>query len=455
MLAQVLTTVARHNLLAPGQRVIAAVSGGPDSVCLLHVLRELAPQVGFELAGVAHFNHKLRAGESEEDQRFVAQIAAELGLAFYPQSGPQTSGNLEQSLRRARRAFFRDLIQGGAGDRVALGHTRDDQAETVLFRMLRGSGSAGLAGILPLTAEGLIRPLLEVSREQVIAFLRDRGIAWREDASNQSDRFARNRIRHRLLPQLAAEWNPNIRAGLAQFADLAYQEELWWAGEIAAQAGQLLVTSPGRVEFRAEQVAALPLAVARRLVRHAVVLAKGDLKGVEFGHVEKVLELAATPAGEGRCALPGLDAVRSFGFVSLYSPHLRPEPIAVKVPGEYSWDFDNMLIRLDLAESPQQREACVTLGVLAEGDTLKLRAWQPGDRYRPAGSAREQKLKDLFQKARVPSWRRVSWPILTVRDKILWAKGFGVSAEHSVARRAGIYFRIWVEERNTAISTAP
>src|SRR6478736_6457926 len=137
-------------MLPAGARVIAAVSGGPDSVCLVNVLREL----GVDLAGMAHFNHRLRGAESEEDQRFVERLARELGLPFYCESGEVEAGNLEQSARQARKEFFRRLIAEGKANRIALGHTRDDQAETVLFRILRGSGPTGLAGILPITAEG-------------------------------------------------------------------------------------------------------------------------------------------------------------------------------------------------------------------------------------------------------------------------------------------------------------
>src|ERR1044071_1590807 len=176
-------------MLAPDDRVIVAVSGGPDSVCLLHALRALTIQV----VGIAHVNHKLRGEESEEDERFVAGIAHEMGLRFHSTVAVCGAGNVEQTARRARRKFFHDLIGRGLADRIALGHTRDDQAETVLFRMLRGSGLAGLAGILPVTAEGLFRPLLGVTRNEVDAYLRQRGIRWRADASKREAKIARHR----------------------------------------------------------------------------------------------------------------------------------------------------------------------------------------------------------------------------------------------------------------------
>ncbi len=274
-------------MLAPGDRVIAAVSGGPDSVCLLHVLRELKIRV----VGIAHVNHKLRGADSEEDQRFVAGLAREMELEFYSTAAVCEGGNLEQTSRRARREFFYDLIRRGHADRVALGHTRDDQAETVLFRMLRGSGLAGLAGILPVTAEGLMRPLLAVTRSDVDAFLRARGISWREDASNREPRFARNRIRHALLPLLKRDWNPRLAESLAHLADLAYEEERWWAAEIARLGHQMFISSPGAVVVSARELAQQPRAVARRLIRHAIRKTQGHLQGIQFSHVECVLKL--------------------------------------------------------------------------------------------------------------------------------------------------------------------
>src|SRR5262249_33677392 len=183
MLDSVLKTISRYSMLTPQNRVIVGVSGGPDSVCLLHALRELKVNV----AGVAHFNHKLRGADADEDERFVAEVASRMRIPFYraEASVRDAGGNLEQAARLARRAFLLGLMRDGAGDRVAVGHTQDDQAETVLFRVLRGSGLAGLAGIFPVTADGLVRPLIQITRRQVDEFLRTRGICWREDASNQ------------------------------------------------------------------------------------------------------------------------------------------------------------------------------------------------------------------------------------------------------------------------------
>ena len=410
--------------------MIVAVSGGPDSVCLLHVLREL----GIRVTGIAHVNHKLRGEDSEDDQRFVATLARELCFEFYSVDGVCGAGNMEQAARRIRREFFHHLIQRGSADRIALGHTRDDQAETVLFRMLRGSGLAGLAGILPVTAEGLFRPLLGVSRSDVEAYLRQRRLPWREDASNREAKFARNRIRQQLLPTLKRDWNPRLDEALAQMADLAYEEERWWAAEVARYSKQMLVTSPGAVEAPVSQLARLPRSLARRLIRHAIREAKGNLRGVEFSHIEDVLGL---PEAGGRAELPGIHAIRSFDWVRLEVPGSTPRlgDGEVEVPGQRLAPDGNSMICLEVIRQKQDPKACATLKsdlyFRTIPERLFLRGWKPGDRYRPVGHAGDWKLKELFQRMRVPSWRRPFWPILCMGDKILWTRDFGPAAEYS------------------------
>jgi tRNA(Ile)-lysidine synthase len=465
---KVLTAISRYNMLASGDRVAAAVSGGPDSVCLLHVLLELAPRLGVTVAAVAHFNHKLRGEASEEDERFVAALAARHGVAFLCERSAvaEAGGNLEQTARHARHAFFSRLIRLGVADRVATGHTSDDQAETVLFRLLRGSGLAGLAGILPVTREGLIRPLLDVTRSEVEEFLRVRGIPWREDASNQDARFSRNRIRHSLLPQLAREWNPRVSATLAHLADLAREEEQWWHEEISRLALEMLFETEGGIEVEACKLAALPKAVARRVIRRARPLPDGRGSGaatdprasasgqahptnIGFDAGERILELAAQPQGEGRLELPGLVVVRSFGWLRFMppTPELGPEPVHPCVPGKYVWSGGPTHVCFEIAERDSGQTGCVSLK-LSEGRVpapLELRGWNAGDHYRPAGHTRDQKIKELFQEARVPSWRRRFWPIVSSGPKILWARWFGAAAEFAAGDEPGLVLRIWEE----------
>jgi tRNA(Ile)-lysidine synthase len=449
VIERVLETITRYNMLPRASHVTVAVSGGPDSVCLLEVLRDLAPRFELKLS-VAHFNHRLRGAASDEDEQFVAKLAARCGLRCYCASAivVRSNDNLEQAARRARRAFFAELIRKGYTDRIALGHTRDDQAETVLFRLLRGSGLAGLAGIIPVTADGYIRPLIEITRAEVEQFLRSRGLEWREDATNRDPRFARNRIRHSLLPQMGREWNPRITDALAQLADLAHEEERWWRAEIDRLAADLLEHKAGGIEVRAGTLAALPRAVARRLVRHAMGEVKGDLRRIEYRHVEQVLELAGRAGGEGRLRLPDLSVTRSFDWLRI-APGRPAEAfprVNLVVPGTYAAPGGGPELRFEVA-GKTRTEPCATLKaelcLRLIPTPLELRGWRPGDRYRPAGQSRDRKLSEMFQRARVPSWQRPVWPIVTGGGKILWARGFGAAAEFTADKKRGSVLQVW------------
>jgi tRNA(Ile)-lysidine synthase len=444
-------TIRRYGMLAPGQRVGVAVSGGADSVCLLDVLRELAPRWKLQLT-VLHLDHQLRGEESQGDASFVREMAARLGLEAVVRAvdvrrlSRESGENLEQAARRARREFFRELLEEGRLDRVALGHTRSDQAETVLFRFLRGSGSAGLAGIRRVTREGIVRPLLEVDRSEVLGFLRQRGIPWREDSSNLDRRFARNRIRHELLPALARDWNPALEETLAQTAALAQDEEAYW-GEVVEKLAEAHVHLEGRaVCLRTTELLALPSALSRRLIRRAVQTARGGLDRIDFPHIEQVLRLASGRKAHDRLQIPGLEVFRSYDWMRLAPLGQRGEEregyrFTLAVPGRYAIPGSRLAIELELivrrqdVEIQHPRPGCGYTGGDSELDwsrvsgSLVLRNWRPGDRFRPIGRAGQALLKSLFQQARIPSWERRRWPIINCGEEIVWTARFGAAAE--------------------------
>jgi tRNA(Ile)-lysidine synthase len=321
------------------------------------------------------------------------------------------------------------VIERGEADRVALGHTRSDQAETVLFRFLRGAGTAGLAGIRPVTRDGIIRPLIETDREDVRRYLQARNIAWREDSSNASLDFARNRIRHQLLPQLAREWNPAIAETLAQTADWALAEEDFWETELDLPTR----LSDGGVLLRVDHLSTLPLAAARRVVRRGIELAKGDLRSVSFPHVEAILALAAGSEG-GRTQIPELDVCRSFEWIRLApAAAATPYRLPVSVPGRLPVPGTGFLLSLELIDKSETFDSGDSVYNSEMGNldwarlsgNLELRNWLPGDRYQPLGASGEQKIADLFQDARIPSWDRGQWPVLMDGPEIVWALRFG------------------------------
>jgi tRNA(Ile)-lysidine synthase len=407
---RVAETITRYNMLPSRGRVGVAVSGGGDSVALTRLMKAIHPEA---TVAMLHFNHRLRGAASDEDARFVRELARELKLDHSEASWDEAPvSNVEAEARRARLDFFQKARQELKLDRVATAHTLDDQAETVLLRLLRGAGPGGLAGVLPVTDEGLIRPVIEVRREELRDWLRAGGHTWREDATNIDPLHAdRNRLRHELLPVLREQWNPAIEVALAQTAEIAGAEEEYWAQIVAP----LVPSGP---EFAAEEIAGLPAALQRRVVRALIERERGGLRRIGFHHIEAVRQLAAGEDGSGAVPLPGNWAVkRSFD-------RMRIGPAAAQegVPRVH-------LIkqaRPDVYNTKSSYLDCQKLS-----GTPILRVWQPGDSYQPRGHSRARKLKELFQIARIPSWERENWPILEGDGQVLWSRRFGPAAAYA------------------------
>lgn len=458
MLERIAATITRHAMFEPGMRVGVALSGGADSVCLLDVLHRLAPRWALELT-VLHLNHHLRGEESAEDARFAARLAAERGLPFVVASADLACPpeNLEQAARQARLDFFQEQATALGLQRIATGHTASDQAETVLFRFLRGSGPGGLAGILPVTREGLVRPLLDVTRDAVRAYLSEQGIAWREDSSNRSSEFARNRIRQTLLPGLIADWNPALEQILGQVAALSRDEEAYWEVEIERLFQIGFERREAFLIHSLERSRPLGPAVQRRLFRRAMLEIRGHLRQIVFEHVERLLELSASSEGHGRVILPGVDVVRSFDWLRFGIPGAEdnqwrnwrrdaPVPGVVEIPGG---QFSLTLQLIRKGDHPvnegynESRGYALDWASLTE--PLAIRNWRPGDEFCPEDRKTHQKLKSLFQQYRIPLWERRNWPILLSGEEIAWTAQFGVAEKFSV--RESTVAQLQLQER--------
>jgi len=448
MLDRIAEFVARHNMFPPGARVGVAVSGGADSVFLLEALRELAPRWNLHLS-VVHIEHGIRGAASRADAAFVQDLAARHSLPFHLHQAdvPAIHDNLQQAARHVRQAFFAELISAGTVDRIATGHTRSDQAETVLYRILRGSGLAGLSGILPVTEERIVRPLLVLDRADIECWLRKRNIQWREDETNRDQSYARNRLRHEILPLLRESFNPRLDDTLGHLATLAQDEEIYWAAQLDPKA------PPGPQILSTSDLTGSPVAQARRIIRRAIGLAKGDLRQINFPQVERILEMACSQHGHDRVQIPGLDVLRSFEWIRLAPLTLSRDregavggsgfvfSIPIQPPGSVELPDGSARITLQILEKAERRPTCVTVGSeldwgrlpSPEGalSGLEIRNWRPGDQYQLVGQSRKQKIKNLFQEARVPLWERWNWPIVTYNETIVWARRFGAAAEYA------------------------
>jgi len=438
-------------LLRPGLRLAVGVSGGADSVALLRALHERRAELGLVLHA-AHLHHGLRGAEADADLVFARELAGGLGVPFHearvdteaearPDPAQGKAGEtIEEAARRLRYGWFCQLLASGEVDAVATAHTRDDQAETVLAKVLRGAWTEGLSGIHPAIEfpEGrILRPLLPATRPEVEAYLHQLGQPWREDSSNRRLTFTRNRIRHELLPLLEG-WNPRLREHLAQMAALARDEDAWWQAEVARIAPDVLLTGrPVRGGGRASgegvaldvtRLAALAPAIQRRLLRFAAAQLGA---APDFAATESLRQLALTGRAGQRCELAqGLRAERTPRELRLTvgpassgqgSAQAHPE-FPVPIPGEVVAPVFALQLRIEVS-GPQPSAA----------RTATLRNWKPGDRVCLRHSSGPRKVKEVLERLRVTGAGRALWPVLEVDGRILWMRGVELEPEQGIA----------------------
>ena len=445
-------------LVVPGDRVLAAVSGGPDSVALVALLLELREEMPLEIR-LAHFNHRLR-DEAGEDERFVRDLARRLVLPLAAGSADVRSAaarrklNLEEAGRDLRYRFLRRAAAAGGASKIATGHTMTDQAETVLMRLMRGTGLAGLGGIAPLVAGPpcpIIRPLLGIPGPELRAWLEVRGLPFREDASNRDLRFLRNRIRAELLPEMARNYEPRIVAHLARLADLAREDEALLQGFVEELLEEF-IRRRGRELFL--DLKTLPLrlpALARRVGREFLRQTAGGLRDISFEDVDALLGLREN---KDLTIRRGLVLRRERGLVGLKREAARAGPF------ESAWDGRG---ELDLAEAGfVARGSRRTTGLRRrsyrrndrtgadlDADTLvfplTVRSRRPGDLYRPFGAPGRKKLKEILRAKGIPASGRDRLPVFLSQGRIVWVPGLPVGEMHKVSEATRAVFSIRLE----------
>ncbi len=434
----VLDYIRRQGLLQAGDRVGVAVSGGADSVALLQIMLELRPELGIVLSAV-HFNHQLRGEESDADQQFVTQLAHRHKLELFAGTGDVGAHarshhlSTEAAARQLRYQYFRQLFEENKLNRIATGHTLDDQAETVLLRVVRGAGTRGLAGIYPRLSFdasdfSIIRPLLKTRRKLLESYLGEIGQDWREDSSNRDLRHARNRVRHGIVPRLERTLNPAVRETLGETADIARSEEEYWQKEVSRALPEVWQAQARTLKPAA--LAALPLALRRRMVRAA---AESLGLNLEFRHVEEILDL--DPSGPRSAMLPGgwllsaspdglkFDLPRPAAAKSDYA-YVLTVPGAIRVP-EAGSCFDATLVPAS-ASSGYNPDHMLDPALLQP--ELTVRNWRAGDRYWPAHSKSPKKIKELLQERKLSGAVRQLWPVVISGQEIVWLRGFPTPA---------------------------
>ncbi len=470
----VLNYIQKHDLLKPGDRVGVAVSGGADSVALLRLLLELRQDLGLVLSTV-HLNHQLRGVESNADQQFVSELAARHGLELHcearnvPEHARENGLSLETAAREVRYEYFDSLLSTGKVNRIATGHTLDDQGETVLMRLIRGTGLRGLGGIQPKLlvkkedqiCGTIVRPLLKTRHAELETFLAARGQGWRQDATNSDLHHTRNRIRHVLVPLLEREFNPAVTEGLDELSEIARAEEEFWEQECAELEEKIFRsdTEPYVSCLDLKLFKAQPLAVRRRLLHHWGRTSQPSLN-LEFKHIDQILELASAELrSKKRLELPdGWKVVRRADHLQFIPPDSAP---ADSAPTDYEY-------RLHVPGRIVLHEAGITLEAISIPHTssesynpdqlldpalldkeLIVRNWHPGDRFWPAHTKASKKIKELLQQKHITGSQRKLWPVVTNGVDIVWVQGFAPSPKFKARADANEAVLIRAQELST------
>jgi tRNA(Ile)-lysidine synthase len=446
--SQVRRTVEKYSLLSPGDGVVVGVSGGPDSIALLHLLAGLGKELGLRFE-VAHVMHGIRGEEAKEDARFVAESAHKLGLRFHLQEvdipkekAQRGKGNIEAIGREKRYDFFASVMRETNCNKVATGHTRDDQVETMLMWLFRGGGRGSLGGIPPrrsLTyaaeekAHTVIRPLIEISKKDIIGYLKKERLSYRLDRTNLDPGYLRNWLRLRLLPELRRRTDSRLDLRLARLCDLVWEEEKL-LDELARARLQKVA---GKQGLDAASFVREGTAMRRRLLRFWLKESGVAIEELTFEHVEACLKLISEGPPQGRVSLPrALEACREYGFV-----RVQEKPARNLNGGRYQYilSWGEQLV---IPESGVRMESSVhrcrsTLRPRGDWEALfdvdriapllTVRNFRVGDRIQPLGMSGRKKVKDLFIDMKVPTRVRREWPFLLSGAEILWIPGYARS----------------------------
>jgi tRNA(Ile)-lysidine synthase len=451
ILKRIRKTIQEYNLLEKKDKILVAYSGGVDSTGLLNLLLELRKEWSFELF-LGHFNHKLRY-TADEDEQFVRRIAQKYSLPLFVGNKDVRSYarkkklNIEEAGRKLRYDFLKKTAVKIGRAKIATGHTMTDQAETFMMRLMRGSGLQGLGGIFPLVKGTIVRPLIQIERQNIEAYLKEKEIEFRIDESNFDRRFLRNRIRLDLIPYIRKNFEPEIVPSLGRIASIIREEDSFLEKIAQEKTKKALSKKNNRISLQIKPLSSLPRAMARRVVRDFISELKGNLREISFEDVESVLGLR-----EGKEFPLRKDHVlrREKGQIFLKGeipPKIRYEyrwegkrPLEIK---ELNSKFEGKKIKRGKSlrfDFDDQTRGFLDLGKLKF--PLLVRNRQEGDRYQPLGAPGQKKLKEIMRAKGIPLSDREKRPVFLSGGKIVWILGLPVAEKFKVEKGTSDIFAI-------------
>jgi len=451
ILERIKKTIQEYKLLEKKDRILVACSGGVDSTGLLNLLLELREEWSFELF-LGHFNHKLRHA-ADEDEQFVRRMAQKYFLPLFVGSRDVSSYaltkklNIEEAGRELRYDFLKKTALKIGKAKIATGHTMTDQAETFLMRLMRGSGLRGLGGIFPLVEGTIIRPLIQIERPDIEAYLKEKRIEFRTDESNLDRRFLRNRIRLDLIPYISKNFEPEIVSHLGRIASIIREEDNFLEKIAQEKTKKAVSKKNNRISLEVKPLSSLPRALARRVVRDFISELRGNLRAISFEDVESVLSLREGkefPLRKDHVLRREKDQIF---LKSKISPKIRYEyrwegqaPLEIK---ELKLKFEGKKIKRGKSlphDFDDQTRAFLDLGKLKF--PLMVRDRREGDRYQPLGAPGQKKLKEIMRAKGIPLSERERRPVFLSGDKIAWILGLPVSEKFKVEEGTSDIFAI-------------
>jgi len=476
---KVIDFIQRHSLISPGEIVVVGVSGGPDSVCLLHVLAKWQKEPGIRLH-VAHLNHQLRGMESEADAKYVSNLAGLFNIPItidrQDVAAYRTERNcsIEEAARELRYAFLACVAREVGANRIAIGHTRDDQVETILMHILRGTGLTGLCGLLPCSPMAyeklemsspakrstllVIKPLLDITRQETTSYCQEHQLDPRIDSSNRSLSFFRNRLRLQLLP-LLRQYNPSVDQALLRLADIAKEDSAFIEQQAFGLWDAVARQENNAIYLDKKRIVNLPIAVQRQLLRVAVARLAGDARDIEASHIEAARNLLSKPVGK-KLSLPHgfvcqggynelvitrLPLIIASAEEHCQLPSVCPFPLlpgefSLKVPGKTilpGWKVIVSIVRGQVTSQPLRgalstRERICQGNLVADFDLYKtgteffVRRRRSGDKFQPLGMHMPKKLQDFMVDTKIPRSWRDHIPIVCSPQQIIWVVGWRI-----------------------------
>lgn len=441
MLAKVTKTLKKYNMLTQGEKVVLGVSGGADSIAMLYTLNELI-DYGLELI-VAHLNHGIRGDEASRDANFVKETAKSLGLTYaYGEVDTlkykdEHGLSVEDAARTLRYKFFDQVIGKHYATKLATAHTLDDQAETVLMRLIRGSGSKGLSGIPPVSNQ-IIRPLIDTSRSEIEEYLKSKGIKWVEDSTNKSDEFLRNKIRHELIVQLE-QYNPQIKETLSRTSDILRSEEEFISSEALKYFENVFSLNGSELVGDLKNYRSIAKPLRFSLLRAAIEKINLSLKNISSVHIVSADDFLLSEAASGEIEFPDETVIiKGYDtFLATKKSELEHE-FSYLIQSEGKWGFPELEVEVSILNSDtldENDESVAYFDSKAVELPIEVRNFKPGDRFCPLGMVDSKKLQDYFTDIKLPKFLRSRVPIFITKGEIMWLGGIRVDNRFKVINR--------------------